>query len=64
MAFVIAHYGIVLSLALFIVSDLLAVVQYLKYPTNSGVGGVLVAIAKFLKSVGAQDIPRQDPPSA
>lgn len=66
MAWLILHYPDVLSVALFVVSDVLALIQYLRYPTNSGVGGVLVGLIKVLKQVGAKQIPPANPdaPSA
>lgn len=53
-AFLMTYYPIILSVGLALVSEGLSVVQQLKFPTNSGVGGVFSAILKVLQALGAQ----------
>lgn len=54
MEWLISHFPIILAISYGIFSEALAIVQQLKYPTNSGVGGVISAIIKVLQSLGAK----------
>lgn len=54
MQWLIENFPFILSVLAGLVSEGISVVQYLKYPTNSGVGGILVAIMKILQSLGAK----------
>lgn len=48
------NFPIVLAIAYGVISEGMAVIQILKYPTNSGVGGVLAGILKVLLQLGAK----------
>lgn len=68
MQFLMDHGAAILAISYALVSEALAIMQYMKYPTNSGVGGVLAGMAKFLQLAGAQPIPpassSSNPPKA
>lgn len=57
MSWLMANLPTVLGIGVGVVSEVLSVMQALKYPLNSGAGGVLVGIYKALKGFGAADLP-------
>lgn len=48
------HWDQILTIAFGVASEGVAILQYMKYPTNQGAGGALVGVYKALKSLGAQ----------
>lgn len=51
---IVAHWGLGVSILLAVVSEIIAIRQQLKYPDNDGFGGVLAAILKVLQALGAK----------
>lgn len=56
MDWIIANLPIALAIATGILSEALSVIQQLKYPTNSGVGGVISGLLKILKTFGSKSV--------
>jgi hypothetical protein len=48
---VMSHLGLFISIAISVISEVIAIRQMLKYPDNDSVGGILAGVLKFLKGL-------------